>query len=141
LQPASIILNTGDFIFLADDDLDDQQLLIEAIHELDPAMQVHPVNDGSKAISFLRNLPEHTKPCLIVLDYNLPELTGSEILNAINLTRKFEKVTKVVWSTSNSAVYKKECLDKGANAYLVKPSDVAGIQKIAQHMLDLCNAD
>ena len=126
------------FIVLAEDDVDDQEMLIEAFNSLNEPIEVHALNNGNKVIAFLESLPEHKNPCLIVLDYNLPEVNGSEILKTISSLNRFESVTKVVWSTSNSPVYEKICLDLGAKAYLVKPSNVQGLQKIAALMLELC---
>jgi CheY-like chemotaxis protein len=129
---------TGNFILLADDDIDDQELLVEALSKVQPGIHIHSVTNGYKAISFLNNLPADVSPCLIVLDYNLPEINGSEVLCAIKQIKKFDGVTKVIWSTSNSPVFRKECMDLGAKAYLVKPSDINGIYDIAHFLLNLC---
>ena len=131
-------MTQGPFIFLAEDDIDDQQLLIEAFSQLDNTISVTAVNNGKKALSFLENLSHEENPCLIVLDYNLPELSGAEILERLNRMKRFEEVTKIVWSTSNSPVYEQLCLELGAKAYLVKPNDISGIDRLAQLMLQLC---
>ena len=130
-----------DFIVLAEDDLDDQELLVEAFSSLDDSLGVITVNNGKKLFSFLESLPDGKYPCLIVLDYNLPEMNGSEILARINETPRFEKVTKVIWSTSNSPLYEKVCLERGAKAYLVKPSDLQGLKNMASLMLSMCRSD
>lgn len=131
-------MTQGPFIFLAEDDIDDQELLIEAFSQLDNTISVTAVNNGKKAVSFLENLSHEENPCLIVLDYNLPELSGAEILERLNRMKRFKEVTKVVWSTSNSSVYEQLCLELGAKAYLVKPNDISGINRLAQLMLQLC---
>lgn len=131
-------MTQGPFIFLAEDDIDDQELLIEAFSQLDNTISVTAVNNGKKAVSFLENLSHEENPCLIVLDYNLPELSGAEILERLNKMKRFKEVTKVVWSTSNSSVYEQMCLELGAKAYLVKPNDISGINRLAQLMLQLC---
>lgn len=130
--------NKSNFIFLAEDDIDDQELLIEALTSIDNTVEVFAVNNGKKAVSFLEELPENRNPCLIVLDYNLPELNGADILTRINAIEKLNPVTKVIWSTSNSPVYEKICTELGAKAYFVKPTDFYGIEKIARTMLKLC---
>ena len=126
------------FIFLAEDDIDDQELLVEAFAHLDKTISVTAINNGKKALSFLENLSPGNAPCLIVLDYNLPELSGAEILERLNQSGRFENVTKVVWSTSNSPVYESVCIALGAKAYLVKPNDISGINRLAQLMLQMC---
>lgn len=126
------------FIFLAEDDIDDQELLIEAFAHFDDSISVKVVNNGKKAFSFLESLSAGQTPCLIVLDYNLPELSGAEILQKLNQSKLFEDVTKVVWSTSNSPVYESVCMALGAKAYLVKPNDISGMNKLAELMLQMC---
>jgi CheY-like chemotaxis protein len=124
------------FIFLAEDDVDDQELLVEAFTRLDNTIKVRAATNGKKALGLLENLSQN--PCLIVLDYNLPELSGAEILERLNKMKRFEDITKIVWSTSNSPVYERICLDLGAKAYLVKPNDISGINRLAQLMLQMC---
>ena len=126
------------FIFLAEDDIDDQELLIEAFAHFDDSISVKVVNNGKKALSFLESLSTDQSPCLIVLDYNLPELSGAEILQKLNHSKVFDDVTKVVWSTSNSPVYESVCMALGAKAYLVKPNDISGMNKLAELMLQMC---
>ena len=129
------------FIFLAEDDIDDQELLVEAFAQLDKTISVKVVSNGKKALSFLENLSPGQDPCLIVLDYNLPELSGAEILERLNQFQRFENITKIVWSTSNSPVYESVCLNLGAKAYLVKPNDISGINRLAQLMLQMCTVE
>ena len=128
----------NNFIFLAEDDIDDQELLVEAFAHLDKTVDVKAVNNGKKALSFLENLSPGQAPCLIVLDYNLPELSGAEILEKLNKSGRFENVTKIVWSTSNSPIYRTMCVALGAKAYFVKPNDISSINKLAELMLQMC---
>ena len=131
-------METSLFIFLAEDDIDDQELIVEAFNKIDKGVNVKVVNNGKKALDFLENLSPDQSPCLIILDYNLPQLSGAEILARLNQSKRFDDVIKVVWSTSNSPVYKQICLELGAKAYWVKPSDISGIQQLAQRMLQMC---
>jgi len=126
-------------IFLAEDDLDDQEFLTEALLYLDADIHVHIESSGQKAINYLEKAGDRELPCLIVLDYNLPLVSGHEILINIQNSDRYRNIVKVVWSTSNSPHYEKVCLESGAAAYFVKPSDIAGIQELAQKMLKLCN--
>lgn len=126
------------FIFLAEDDTDDQELLIEALSTIDPSVIVRTANNGRKAINLLEDLEPHQIPTLIVLDFNLPELSGAEVLKHLNTLTHYQHVTKIVWSTSNSPIYEKICLHLGAKAYIVKPSDIAGINRLAAEMIRMC---
>jgi CheY-like chemotaxis protein len=125
-------------IFLAEDDIDDQEFLTEALKSLDTSIDIHVESSGERAITYLESLPTGQTPCLIILDYNLPLVSGHQILESIGEIEKYRNVTKVVWSTSNSSHYEQICLNSGAAAYFVKPADIAGIRRLAERMLELC---
>jgi len=125
-------------IFLAEDDIDDQEFLTEALHTIDENVTIHIEKSGDKALGYLESLSESQLPCLIVLDYNLPLVSCHQILQNIQHTERYKNVVKVVWSTSNSPHYEKACIDSGAAAYFVKPADIAGIRTLAEKMLELC---
>ncbi|HEU0109311.1 MAG TPA: response regulator [Flavisolibacter sp.] len=120
-------------VLLAEDDVDDQELLKEAFTAIDPAIQLHSFSSGKKFVDRLDSLD--TIPRLIILDYNIPEMNGAEILEYINQNEQYSSVIKIVWSTSNSPLYKNSCLALGAHAYFVKPSTLSHLQEMAKKML------
>ena len=127
------------FIFLAEDDIDDQELLIEAFSHLDKNISVKAVNNGKKALSFLESLPAGKVPCLIILDYNMPELNGADILKALKTDSRYDSIPKIIWSTSGSETYKRICLELGACEYIIKPSSFQELKDVARHMLSFCS--
>lgn len=128
----------GRLILLAEDDIDDQELLTDAINNLDSSIKVYAISNGNKAVAYLEALKDEALPQLIVLDYNLPEMNGEEILEKLSKNKRYDIIPKIVWSTSNSALYKTKCLQLGAKAYMVKPSDFSGIEDLAKQMLEFC---
>jgi CheY-like chemotaxis protein len=132
--------NNSAFVFLAEDDVDDQELLIEALTGYNNKLHIKTVLNGKKAINELEAMKDEELPCLVILDYNLPEVNGGEILKFLSGIERYRFIPKVVWSTSNSSLYRQQCLDLGARAYFVKPSDVTGIEKLAREMLAFCDA-
>ena len=126
------------YIFLVEDDIDDQELLKEAIYSLNQSIDIRTVNNGKKAINILENIDPAHNPCLIIIDYNLPELSGAQVLEHMNKMKQFDGVAKIVWSTSNSPVYEQLCLDLGAKAYIVKPNSLSGINQLAERVLEMC---
>ena len=131
-------LNPG-FILIADDDIDDQELLGEAFYTVNNLLHLEFIHNGNKLILYLEKLLDNELPSLIVLDYNMPELNGVEILKVLNKVGRYKAIPKIVWSTSNSSVYKNMSLDLGAADYIVKPSDLASFERIAKHLLSLIN--
>jgi CheY-like chemotaxis protein len=129
----------GDHIvFLAEDDLDDEEMLIEMMKAQQAGIKFITANTGSKALEMLKNLPADQLPVLIILDYNLPEMSGAEILARLKELKQYDSVVKVVWSTSNSPVYQKKCMELGAHSYIVKPTGIAGIKAIAKELTAIC---
>jgi len=124
-------------ILLAEDDLDDQELLAEAFAQVDPTVRLLSFTTGRNILAYLDGLGQHQLPRIIIVDYNIPEINGAEILKELDARRKFDGITKLVWSTSSSPQYENRCLRLGASAYLVKPSSIAGLTELARRMLAL----
>lgn len=122
-------------IFLAEDDVDDQDLLAEALHAIDPTIALVSFSSGIKFLNRLQELDDASLPGLIVLDYNIPELNGAEILEHLNRDDRYKSIAKVIWSTSDSKLYQKKCLELGASEYLIKPSNISGIREVAEKMM------
>jgi CheY-like chemotaxis protein len=126
-------------ILLAEDDIDDQELLAEAFSEIDPAIQLDSFSTGKKFLNYLEELPDSEIPNMIILDYNIPEINGAEILEKLESDKRYQHVIKLVWSTSNSSLYENSCLSLGAKAYLVKPSNITALMELAKKMLSFVN--
>ncbi len=126
------------FILLGEDDPDDQEMLTEVFSSIDKSFILLFVNNGKEVLSALEKLHDEHKPCLIVLDYNMPGLNGAEILQEIGHNEKYASIPKVVWSTSGSEKFKMMCLELGAVDYVIKPSNHQDLEKIARYMLSVC---
>lgn len=125
-------------ILLADDDLEDQELFKETIIELEPLAQVQLVLNGKQVLEYLAKCMDSELPCLIILDYNMPELNGPRVLEILCSSSRYKTIPKLIWSTSNTSNYIKECLDKGAAEYFIKPSSMVELRKVVKNMLKFC---
>jgi CheY-like chemotaxis protein len=120
-------------ILIAEDDPDDQELLREAFLEVDPGMRVFSFFSGKKFLHELESMD--SVPAMIILDYNIPEMNGAELLQYLSGKEQYKSMIKIVWSTSDSPFYINACLASGANAYFVKPSTLSGLTELAKRML------
>jgi CheY-like chemotaxis protein len=125
-------------ILLADDDQEDLELLEEAISSCDAKIQLHTVLNGRLVVEYLDRTPDSDLPCLIVLDYNMPEMNGADVLERICTNPRYENIPKLIWSTSSTSAYIKECMEKGATAYFIKPASHKQLQELARQMLEYC---
>lgn len=132
------MLHQPKFILLADDDQEDLDLLSEVILQLDNTTKLHTVNSGNRVIEFLQKTGDDDLPSLIVLDYNMPNMNGAEVLEQLCKDPRYQGIPKIVWSTSNNSSYIRECLEKGATSYLVKPATHKTLQEQAAQMLKMC---
>jgi CheY-like chemotaxis protein len=127
------------YILLGEDDIDDEELLKEVFLKIDPSFSLEFVNNGRDVITRLQEMEKHGMPCLIVLDYNMPTLNGAEILQELKGLKRFDKVPKIIWSTSDSNTYRTICLQLGACDYVLKPSNMQGLTEVARYMLSFCS--
>ena len=129
-------MNSSQFILLGEDDIDDEELLKEIFLTIDPALLLVFVNNGRKILTTLDTAT--SLPCLIVLDYNMPELNGAEMLAELGKDPRYDHVPKIIWSTSGAEKYKNLCMGLGARDYITKPSSVRELTEAARYMLSFC---
>jgi len=122
-------------ILLAEDDIDDQELLENAFSEIDPTWQLVCIPNGRKFVKYLESIEDRELPALMILDYNIPELTGVEIVEELNDQSRYFGIPKIIWSTSSSPVFKARSIELGVVDYITKPSDLASFLTIAKYML------
>lgn len=125
-------------ILIAEDDPDDQELIAFAFSKVDPSLQLYIVNDGKEALEYLRQTSEKGMPCVILLDYNMPQFNGAQVIQQLSADSRFQNVPKVILSTSSNPLYINDCLQKGAHAYRVKPDDFEELLIIVKEMAALC---
>jgi CheY-like chemotaxis protein len=70
-------------IVVADDDLDDQELLQEVLLEIEKDAQVLTFSAGKEVLEYLQHCESKKRPCLIILDYNMPDLNGAQVTEII----------------------------------------------------------
>jgi len=126
-------------ILLADDDFEDLELIESAIISIDPAANFHKVSNGKAVIDYLTNQPVDELPCLMILDYNMPELTGCEVLSLIYKDKRYEAIPKIILSTSNSPLHIRQCKSNGATDYFIKPHNMNGLNMLAKTLVNYYN--
>ncbi|HEY9047261.1 MAG TPA: response regulator [Ohtaekwangia sp.] len=113
-------------ILLVEDDPDDVELLLEALHDNNIEFMMESIKEGDKVLSYLelcKNLPD-----IIILDLNLPKMHGREVLISLKGSR-FSVIPVVILTTSSSREDIDFCLKSGADTFISKPSTVEGFNK------------
>jgi CheY-like chemotaxis protein len=109
-------------ILLVEDDQIDAMTVKRALKDLNVSNElVHKVN-GREAIEYLKEAAGR-KPCVILLDLNMPKMNGVEFLRAIKPDEKLKRIPVVVLTTSNQEQDVANSFDSGVAGYIVKPTD------------------
>jgi CheY-like chemotaxis protein len=82
--------------------------------------------DGAGALEFLFSAPDGPTlngPALILLDLNLPDMNGVDILAKIKGDDHLKRTPVVVLTTTDDRTEIQRCYDLGCNVYITKPVD------------------
>jgi DNA-binding response OmpR family regulator len=125
-------------ILYAEDDPDDLFMVSKAFEAHDHIKVVHAEN-GWDAIRKLEDmLGSGVKPCLIILDINMPVLNGKEALIRIRSNDEFDEVPIVMFSTSSSELDKIFAAQWKSELF-TKPLQFKDLEAIAGMFVDKCN--
>jgi CheY-like chemotaxis protein len=108
-------------LLLIDDDADDHEFFLEAIQEIDSSIICTTFLDSEKALLMLME-NQNELPDLIILDTNMPKLSGRQLLFAFKQHPKLKEVPVVMYSSFFSDRDNSELKHLGAAHYLSKPS-------------------
>jgi CheY-like chemotaxis protein len=109
-------------ILLVEDDEVDKITVERALTDLNKKTQLIPTRNGEEALTYLRN-KTNKKPCLILLDLNMPKMNGQEFLTIIKADDRLKKIPVVIHSTSNAREDINKSFELGAAGYMVKSQD------------------
>lgn len=113
-------------ILLIEDNRGDVVLIQRALAQRQPPVYLHVATDGDQALDFLRRCVQgaEPRPSLILLDLNLPQMDGSEILLYIKQDRAIMSIPVVVFSSSQAEEDIARSYAHYANCYVTKPLDL-----------------
>ena len=109
-------------ILLVDDDQIDIMTIERAIREIKITNTVNVTRNGEEALAFLSR-KETEKPCVILLDLNMPKMNGIEFLREIKKDPALRLIPIVILTTSKEEMDKSESFHLGAAGYMIKPVD------------------
>jgi CheY-like chemotaxis protein len=122
-------------ILLVEDNPGDVRLMQEAFREVKVAHRLNVVTTGREAMEFLRHKDGHknaTRPDLILLDLNLPDIHGLEVLAAIKSDPELRRTPAVVFSSSQAREEVIGAYNLNANSYIAKPVELADYIRVVK---------
>ena len=127
-------------ILLADDCLDDCDLIREAWREVPVGRELRCVYDGTELLDYLYRKGFYTervrspRPSVIFLDLNMPQMTGYEALSCIKNDTALATIpiiilttSKAIWDIHKSALW-------GINGYIQKPNAFSGYLQMLSNL-------
>jgi len=115
-------MSTSVTIIMIEDDEGHARLIERNIRRSGVNNPIVPFANGTDAMDYL--LGSETRkgdPLLILLDLNLPDMTGIEILRRVKETAHLKSTPVVVLTTTDDAHEIKRCYELGCNVYITKP--------------------
>ena len=106
---------------IIDDDIDDIELMIDALQTVEPSLQLVTFLDGVSAISWLTNL-NTIRPVFIFIDMNMPIIKGDYVLLELRKYFRNEDTKIVMYSTSMPNEVARKLIQLGAHSAFEKPS-------------------
>lgn len=116
-------------ILLVEDNDNDAELALMAFSRAKLVNPLVRARDGVEALDYLFGRGEHAKrnaselPAVVLLDINLPKLSGLEVLKAIRANERTKRLPIVILTSSNEDRDRLRAYDYFANSYVLKPVD------------------
>jgi len=126
-------------ILLVEDSPADVRLAQEAMKEAKVLNNLSVVDDGIKAMQFLRKEAPYAKaprPELILLDLNLPRKDGREVLEEIKSDPDLRRIPVVVLTTSRAEEDILKAYNLHCNCYITKPVDFHQFMRVVKSIED-----
>jgi two-component system response regulator len=126
-------------ILLVEDNPGDARLTREAFKDSKLNNKLYVVEDGVDALSFLRNerqFADAPRPDIILLDLNLPRMSGRELLEIIKADDVLKTIPVVVLTTSDDERDIFMSYSLHANCYITKPVDMNQFVTIVKNIKD-----
>jgi len=126
-------------IILADDDPDDQTIIREIFSIHSNNIKLLSASNGEEVLTLLDKLHLHNlRPCLIILDVNMPKVNGKEALLRIRQRADVKTCPVVLFSTATDPA--NEQFAKKHNAdYLVKPFTYQNMESAIKSFISMCD--
>ena len=126
-------------VLLVEDSPGDVELTREAFRDANRAIRLHVANDGVEALAFLRKEGVHAmapRPDFILLDLNLPRMSGRELLAILKADENLRTIPAVILTTSDAEADVLMSYQLQANAYLNKPVQLEAFEGLVVSLVD-----
>ena len=131
-------------ILVVEDDPGHARLIEKNLRSANLANPIKLIGGGREAIDYLFGQgqyqgQERDTPLLVLLDLNMPDLDGRQVLGRIKADERTRHIPVIVLTTTEEEYEVKRCYELGCNVFISKPVDY-GAFSAAVRSLGLCLA-
>ena len=126
-------------IVMVEDDDGHARLIERNIRRAGVNNEIIAFKDGTSALAYLlgadgSGTESAARSLLILLDLNLPDMTGVDILTKVKSNAHLKRSPVIVLTTTDDQREIKRCYDLGANVYITKPVNYASFANAIQQL-------
>ena len=124
-------------ILLVEDNPGDVLLTKKAFQGSKLLNRLHVVTDGEAALQFLRREPpfqDAVRPDLVLLDINLPKVSGPEVLQAVKADPDLRVIPVVMLTSSDRDSDIRQAYDEHVNSYITKPPSFSALMDVIKNL-------
>ena len=121
-------------ILVVEDSPTDIFVINEVIQKAGVNLSVRVAKDGQEALLYLAKLSEKAGccPALVLLDLNLPKISGIEVLERIRGGSRCNQTPVIIVTSSSAEADRAAAQRLGAEGYFQKPNDLDAYMELAQ---------
>lgn len=121
-------------VLLIEDNIYDAELAIRELRKNRLANEIVHIDDGGDALDYIQCRGKYSNrnrenPKLILLDLNLPKVSGIELLREIKANANTRDIPVIIMASSRLDPDIDTCYKLGANSYIPKPIDLENFVK------------
>ncbi len=126
-------MKTDETILLVEDDVVDAMTVKRALREINVTNHLVVKANGEEALAYLRDT-KNPKPCIIILDLNMPKMNGLELLKALKEDEHLRRIPAVVLTTSKGEQDRFESFNLSVAGYMIKPVEYPQFVEVVRNI-------
>lgn len=127
-------MNSAQIIYLVDDDPDDRFFMKQALLQERQGVEVVEATSGFELMTLIQQQGSMLAT-LILMDMNMPKMSGVETVQAMRANPGFPLIPVVMISTTTNPVFIQSAFDAGVAGFLPKPATIKGFTDMANQLV------
>lgn len=123
-------------LLFVEDDPDDIELLTQSLKEQN-ITDFLILSSGKEAFAFLSSLKDDDLPELIVVDLNMPGMSGYEVIRLLKSTDRYQKIPVFILTTSQRTEIVQGAIRHGAAGYYQKPTSLRDLHTLVRELYQM----